>query len=67
LSEFYHDINHIDVDELIGKVISLGENAPVISVQAARQTESYRAALDEQYKRMLVVFSAPINTALAPA
>ena len=67
LSEFYHDIDHIDVDELIEKVIRLAENAPTISVQTTRQTESYRAALDEQYERMLKVFSAPINTALAAA
>jgi polysaccharide pyruvyl transferase WcaK-like protein len=67
LSKFYHDIDHIDVDELIGKVIRLGENAPAISVQTARQTESYRAALDEQYERMLKVFSASTNTAPAAA
>jgi polysaccharide pyruvyl transferase WcaK-like protein len=62
LSEFYHDIDHIDVDELIGKVIRLAENAPAISVQIGRETENYRAALDEQYERMLKLFSAPINT-----
>jgi len=28
LGEFYHDIDHIDVDELIGKVSILKENAP---------------------------------------
>jgi polysaccharide pyruvyl transferase WcaK-like protein len=67
LGEFYYDIDHIDVDELIGKVISLQENAPAICVQTARQTESYRAALDEQYEQMLEVLSAPINTALAAA
>jgi polysaccharide pyruvyl transferase WcaK-like protein len=67
LSEFYDDIHHIDVDELIGKVVRLRENAPTISVQTARQTESYRAELDEQYERMLKVFSAPINAALAAA
>jgi polysaccharide pyruvyl transferase WcaK-like protein len=67
LSEFCHDIDHIDVDELIGKVIRLQGNAPAISVQTARQTESYRAALDEQYERMLKVFSGSINAALAEA
>jgi polysaccharide pyruvyl transferase WcaK-like protein len=61
LSEFCHDIDHIDVDELIGKVIRLQENAPAISVQTARQTESYRAALDEQYERMLKIFPVPLT------
>lgn len=55
LNEFYLDIDHIDVDELIGKVIRLQENAPAIGAQTARQTESYCAALDEQYERMLNV------------
>jgi polysaccharide pyruvyl transferase WcaK-like protein len=67
LSEFYHDIDHIDVDELIGKVNRLQENSPAISVQTARQTEIYRVALDEQYERILKVLSAPINTAVAEA
>jgi len=67
LSEFYHDIDQIDVDGLIGKVVRLQENASAISVQTARQTENYRAALDEQYELMLKVFSAPVNSALAAA
>jgi polysaccharide pyruvyl transferase WcaK-like protein len=67
LSEFYQDIDHIDVDELIGKVVRLQENAPTISVQTARQTESYHIALDEQYERVIKVLSVPINTALAAA
>jgi polysaccharide pyruvyl transferase WcaK-like protein len=67
LSEFYYDIDRIDVGELIGKVIRLLENASAISVRTARQTKSYRVALDEQYKRMLKVLSAPIHTALAEA
>jgi polysaccharide pyruvyl transferase WcaK-like protein len=67
LSEFYYDIDHIDVDELIAKVISLQENASAISVRTARQMERYRTALDEQYERMLKVLSVPINPALAEA
>jgi polysaccharide pyruvyl transferase WcaK-like protein len=67
LSEFWHDIDHIDVDDLIGKVITLQDNKQAISVQIARQTESYRAALDEQYERMLEVFSAPIIGSLVEA
>ena len=64
LSEFCYDIDHIDVDELIGKVIRLHKNAPAIGVQTARQTQSYRVALDEQYERMLEVLSAPIEPSL---
>jgi polysaccharide pyruvyl transferase WcaK-like protein len=67
LSEFYQDVDHIDVDELIGKIIRLQGNAPAISAETARRTESYRAALDDQYERMLTVFSAPINAVLAEA
>jgi polysaccharide pyruvyl transferase WcaK-like protein len=67
LSEFYYDIGHIDIDELIAKVIKLQENAPAISVRTARRTESYRTALDEQYERMLKVLSVPSNPTLAEA
>jgi polysaccharide pyruvyl transferase WcaK-like protein len=53
LGKFCQDIEHIDVDELIGKVVTLQENAPGIKLQIARETESYRIALDEQYEVML--------------
>jgi len=53
LGEFRQDIEHIDVDELIGKIVELQENAQGIKLQIARETESYRVALDEQYERML--------------
>lgn len=65
LGEFYHDIDRIDVDELIGKVIRLQQNTPAISVQTARRTERYRLALDEQYERMLKVFSGSVCTVVA--
>ena len=60
LGEFCQDIEHIDVDELIGKVVRLQENAPGIKLQIARETESYRVALDEQYERILKV-SRPVG------
>jgi polysaccharide pyruvyl transferase WcaK-like protein len=53
LGEFCQDIEHIDVDELIGKVARLRENTPGIKLQIARETESYRIALDQQYEVML--------------
>jgi polysaccharide pyruvyl transferase WcaK-like protein len=52
LSDFYLDIDHIDVDELIDKVIRLRETAPAIGARTAKHMETYRAALDEQYERM---------------
>jgi polysaccharide pyruvyl transferase WcaK-like protein len=67
LSEFYDDIDEVDVDELIGKVARLQDNAEAIGAQIARQTESYRAALAEQYELMLAVLSAPMIGALAEA
>jgi polysaccharide pyruvyl transferase WcaK-like protein len=53
LGDFCQDIEHIDVDDLIGKVISIQENAPGIKSRIATKVESYRAALDEQYVRIL--------------
>jgi polysaccharide pyruvyl transferase WcaK-like protein len=52
LDEFCCDIERIDVDELIGKVVKLVEGAPAIKAQIALKTEKYRAALDEQYLRI---------------
>jgi polysaccharide pyruvyl transferase WcaK-like protein len=57
LGGFCQDIEHIDVDDLIGKVVSLHENAVGIKLQVARETESYRVALDEQYERILKAIS----------
>jgi polysaccharide pyruvyl transferase WcaK-like protein len=61
LGEFCQAIEHIDVDELIGKVVRLRENGPGIKLQIARETESYRLALDEQYERVLKVLSQPLS------
>jgi polysaccharide pyruvyl transferase WcaK-like protein len=52
LDEFCCDIEQIDVDELIGKIVKLVEDAPAIEARLALKTESYRATLDEQYRRM---------------
>jgi polysaccharide pyruvyl transferase WcaK-like protein len=54
LGGFCQDIEHIDVDDLIGKVVGLRET-PGIELQIARQTESYRVALEEQYERILKI------------
>ena len=53
LDEFCCDIEQIDVDEIIGKVVKLVEDAPDIKSRIAPKTEGYRAALDEQYARIL--------------
>ena len=55
LGEFFQDIEHIDVDELIRMVVKIQENGPDIRLQIARETESYRIALDHQYEVMLKV------------
>jgi polysaccharide pyruvyl transferase WcaK-like protein len=52
LEEFCCDIEQIDVDELVGKVVKLVEDAPSIGAHVASRAESYRAALDEQYQRI---------------
>jgi polysaccharide pyruvyl transferase WcaK-like protein len=52
LDEFCCDIEQIDVDELIGKVVKLVEDAPAFEARIALKTESHRAALDEQYQRI---------------
>ena len=61
LGGFCQDIEHIDVNELIGKVVSLHENAPGIKLQIARETESYRVALDEQYEGSLGYYLVHIS------
>jgi polysaccharide pyruvyl transferase WcaK-like protein len=53
LGDFCQDIEHLDVDDLITKVISIQENAPAIKSRIEAKTESYRAALDQQYVRIL--------------
>jgi polysaccharide pyruvyl transferase WcaK-like protein len=52
LDEFCCDIEQINVDELVGKVVKLIEGAPAIKAQIALRAESHRAALDEQYHRI---------------
>ena len=47
------DIEQIDVGELIEKVVTIVEDAPRIKSQIALKAESYQAALDEQYLRIL--------------
>jgi polysaccharide pyruvyl transferase WcaK-like protein len=55
LGGFCQDIEHIDVDDLIVKVVRLVENGASIKLQIERDTESYRVALDEQYEQILEV------------
>jgi polysaccharide pyruvyl transferase WcaK-like protein len=40
LGELCQDIEHIDVDELIGKGVRLQGNAPAIKLQIARESEN---------------------------
>jgi polysaccharide pyruvyl transferase WcaK-like protein len=64
LGGFCQDIEQIEVDELIGKILSLQANAAGIKLQIARETESYRLALDDQYERILKV-SPPVKRLLS--
>jgi polysaccharide pyruvyl transferase WcaK-like protein len=64
LGEFCQDIEHIDVDELVGKMVRLQNNISGIKLQIARETETYRMALDAQYERIFKV-SPPFRTRLS--
>jgi polysaccharide pyruvyl transferase WcaK-like protein len=55
LGEFCQDIEHIDVDCLLGKVTVLRENAAEITLNTAREMEACRIALDDQYERILAL------------
>jgi polysaccharide pyruvyl transferase WcaK-like protein len=65
LQEFCRDIEKFDVDELIRKAFKLLEDAPVIRSQTVLKTESYRAALDEQYARILKGISSGYHDSLS--
>ena len=58
LEGFCQDIEQIDVDELVKKVVKLMEVAPGVKSKIALKTENYRAALDEQYVRILESISS---------
>jgi polysaccharide pyruvyl transferase WcaK-like protein len=57
LGEYCRHIEHIDVDELIGKIVKLHENASTIRLQIEREIENCGRALDEQYERILKISS----------
>jgi polysaccharide pyruvyl transferase WcaK-like protein len=57
LRAFSQDIEHIDVEDLINKVIGIQQQALDIKARVAQQSESYRAALDEQYARIIEYLS----------
>jgi polysaccharide pyruvyl transferase WcaK-like protein len=59
LGEFCQDIEHIDVDTLIEKVIVLEENASTTKQHIGREIISFRDALDEQYHRIVSVLYSP--------
>ena len=47
MDEFCQDIEHIDVDELLGKLARLQKNWPSIKLQIEREAASYRASLEQ--------------------
>jgi len=54
LSEFCHDIEHLDVDKLIGQITELTSRAGTSARRTAieKQIQAYREMLDEQYERI---------------
>jgi len=50
LGEFCQDIESINVDELMSKLLTLQKDAPDILARTARETERYRTMLDDQYE-----------------
>ena len=52
LSEYCQDIDHLDIDRLIGQLCKLDRNAQIFAPQIREKTEAYRRALDEQYAQI---------------
>jgi polysaccharide pyruvyl transferase WcaK-like protein len=59
LGGFCQDIEHIDVVDLIGKVVRLEENSAAIRLQITREAETCRVELDEQYARIVKILTRP--------
>lgn len=59
LGEFCQDIEHIDIDGLMTKLLALQGVAPEIMARARREAESYRTALEEQYERVCALLKRP--------
>jgi len=49
MTAFCQDIEHVDIDKLIGQFFKLEQDAEILRPQIERKTEAYRRALDEQY------------------
>jgi polysaccharide pyruvyl transferase WcaK-like protein len=60
LGEFCQDIEHINVDELVEKIVRLHEDGADIKLNITQEIERYRIALDEQYERILEL-SRPVS------
>ncbi len=61
LGEFCQDIERIDVDALIERVVVLEKNAASTKQHIALEITSFRDALDEQYHRILTVLYSPVR------
>ena len=53
LSEYYQEINSLDLDRLIQQFCDLERNATTLKAEIRRKADECRAALDEQYKTIL--------------
>lgn len=64
LGEFCQDIEHIDIEGLVGQITRLEEHSENIRSEIDQRIEEYRKALDEQYDR---IFGGGIAKAAVPA
>ena len=56
LADYCQDIDHLDIDTLIRRVMELEEDAGKIKTSLERTMEEYRRALQEQYSFMFGKF-----------
>lgn len=52
LATYCQDIEHLDVDRLIGQLTALEKDAATLKSRMQRTTDTYRKALDNQYDRI---------------
>ena len=55
LGKFRQDINNIDVDKMTEQFRTLEATAVAVKAQIKEKAEAYRAALDEQYERIVSI------------
>jgi polysaccharide pyruvyl transferase WcaK-like protein len=59
LQEYCQDIEHLDLDRLIGQLTALERNAAVLKPPIERTSEAHRKALDSQYHHIFSLVIRP--------